>query len=151
MRNASTGDPVLLSFQCCRTCRNCKDEHPSFCDKFGELNYAGDASSYSTSESKELRGAFFGQSSFAQLAIVKESSVVNVSGSIQDEEELKIFAPMGCGFQTGMGTIDNVADAGENDTVVVLGLGGVGLLSILVCFRLTDWNAYTNFESRPPS
>lgn len=135
VRNASTGDPVLLSFQCCRTCRNCKASHPSFCDRFGELNYAGDASSYSTSESKELRGAFFGQSSFAQLAIVKESSVVNVSGSIQDEEELKIFAPMGCGFQTGMGTVDNVADAGENDTVVVLGLGGVGLLSILVCIR----------------
>lgn len=149
MRSANTGDPVLLSFQCCNACKNCTSSHPSFCDKFGLLNYGGDGSSYSTSENKELRGAFFGQSSFAQVAIVKESSVVNVSGSIESEEELKIFAPMGCGFQTGMGTVDNVAEAGEDDAVVVLGLGGVGLLSIVVCFVVAGLYSYTNSESRP--
>ncbi|OJJ03065.1 hypothetical protein ASPVEDRAFT_53610 [Aspergillus versicolor CBS 583.65] len=131
VRSASTGDAVLLSFQSCNACKSCRTSHPSFCDAFGALNYGGDGSSYTTAENKELRGAFFGQSSFSQLAIVKESSVVNVSGSVRDEEELKLFAPMGCGFQTGMGTVDNVADAGVDDVVVVLGLGGVGLLSIV--------------------
>lgn len=129
---ARIGDSVLLSFQYCNTCQSCKDGHPSFCSQFSTINYGGEAGTYTTGANQDLRGSFFGQSSFASLAIVKESSVVNVSTIIKNEEELKIFAPLGCGFQTGMGTVDNVASAGEKDTVVILGLGGVGLVSIMV-------------------
>uniref|UniRef100_A0A0C4DIE5 Enoyl reductase (ER) domain-containing protein n=1 Tax=Fusarium oxysporum (strain Fo5176) TaxID=660025 RepID=A0A0C4DIE5_FUSOF len=43
----------------------------------------------------------------------------------------ELFAPLGCGFQTGAATVENVARANEKDRVAVLGLGGVGLVSIM--------------------
>lgn len=79
-----------------------------------------------------MAGQFFGQSSFANLSAVKEASIVNVKGLIKDEEELKLFAPMGCGFQTGAGTVTNLAKATSSDSVVVMGLGGVGLAAVMV-------------------
>ena len=46
---------------------------------------------------------------------------------IRSEDELKLFAPLGCGMQTGAGALLNIAKAGPDDRVMVLGLGGVGL------------------------
>ena len=65
---------------------------------------------------------------------MKESSVVKVTGLVKDEEELKMFAPMGCGFQTGVGTVERLCGAGEEDAVVIMGSGGVGLSAIMVCY-----------------
>jgi Zn-dependent alcohol dehydrogenase len=96
------------------------------------LNYGGEENFTLPSDSK-ASGSFFGQSSFSSYAIVKESSVVNVTGLVKDEEELKMFAPMGCGFQTGVGTVERLCGAGEEDAVVIMGLGGVGLSAIMVC------------------
>ncbi|KAM5521634.1 fungal specific transcription factor domain-containing protein [Fusarium oxysporum f. sp. phaseoli] len=127
---ARPGDFVLLSFHNCKDCHDCKEGHPSFCSKFVEVNYGGEDATY-TAEGTDLRGSFFGQSSFAELAVVKETSVVNVTNIIKTEEELKLFAPLGCGFQTGAATVENVARANEKDRVAVLGLGGVGLVSIM--------------------
>ena len=56
----------------------------------------------------------------------------DVTNIIETEEELKLFAPLGCGFQTGAATVENVARANEKDRVAVIGLGGVGLVSIMV-------------------
>ncbi|KAH7239918.1 chaperonin 10-like protein [Fusarium redolens] len=127
---ARAGDFVLLSFHNCKDCHDCKEDHPSFCSKFTEVNYGGEDATY-TAEGSDLRGNFFGQSSFAELAVVKETSVVNVTNIIETEEELKLFAPLGCGFQTGAATVENVAKANEKDRIAVIGLGGVGLVSIM--------------------
>ncbi|KAF5965569.1 cutinase transcription factor 1 beta [Fusarium bulbicola] len=127
---ARPGDFVLLSFHNCKECYDCKEGHPSFCSKFVEINYGGEDATY-TANGTDLRGNFFGQSSFAELAVVKETSVVNVTNIIETEEELKLFAPLGCGFQTGAATVENVARANEKDRVAVIGLGGVGLVSIM--------------------
>lgn len=67
---------------------------------------------------------------------MSENSVVNVSGLIKSEEELKLFAPLGCGFQTGAGTVTDLAGTTEKDTVTVLGVGGVGLAAIMVSASL---------------
>ncbi|KAF5244085.1 hypothetical protein FANTH_7840, partial [Fusarium anthophilum] len=127
---ARPGDFVLLSFHNCKDCYDCREGHPSFCSKFVEINYGGEDATY-TANGTDLRGNFFGQSSFAELAVVKETSVVNVTNIIETEEELKLFAPLGCGFQTGAATVENVARANEKDRVAVIGLGGVGLVSIM--------------------
>jgi Zn-dependent alcohol dehydrogenase len=91
----------------------------------------GEGGIFSNSSSPSIAGSFFGHSSFAALSIVKESSVVNVTDLVKDEEELKMFSPMGCGFQTGAGTVSELAKAGEGDSVAVMGLGGVGLCAIM--------------------
>ncbi|KAH8593674.1 chaperonin 10-like protein [Bisporella sp. PMI_857] len=124
------GDAVLCSFQSCSSCESCLEKHPSFCDQFTPLNYIGEDNVFQHSAGA-ARGAFFGQSSFASHTVVKEASVVNVSFIVKDEEELKLFCPLGCGIQSGMGTIENLAGATEKDSVVILGLGGVGLSGIM--------------------
>ena len=137
VRVADPGDPVLLSFSYCGTCHTCTSGHPSYCIKFNEINFgatldfAAVNGSKSEMETSNIHGGFFRQSSFANVAIVRESCVVNVKGLIEDEHDLKMLAPLGCGVQTGTGTIVNVAAATADDTVAVLGLGGVGLSAIM--------------------
>lgn len=136
MTVAHEGDPVLLSFTSCGSCHACTEQLPSYCTSFNQLNF-GDSkvfeltSSAASSGEPTIAGRFFGQSSFASLTIVSQSSVVNAKGLFQNRQELALFAPLGCGIQTGAGTIVNVAQAGPRDAVVVLGLGGVGLSAIM--------------------
>lgn len=79
-----------------------------------------------------IGGSFFGQSSFSRISKVKEVSVVKVTNLIENDEQLKILAPFGCGIQTGSGTITELANAQPTDTVTILGLGAVGLAAIMV-------------------
>ena len=78
-----------------------------------------------------IGGAFFGQSSFASVSIVRECSVVNVKNVVKDKKELQLYAPLGCGIQTGSGTVINCATATPSDIICIMGLGGVGLSAIM--------------------
>lgn len=78
-----------------------------------------------------LGGRFFGQSSFAKHTIVSDKSVVNVGGLGLERDDLKLLAPLGCGLQTGSGTVVSVAKASADDAVAVVGLGGVGLAAVM--------------------
>jgi Zn-dependent alcohol dehydrogenase len=98
------------------------------------MNYVGETNVFDISTGEKSAGLFFGQSSFSNLSIVKKTSLVNVSNIVKSEEELKLFAPLGCGIQTGAGTVDNLAGASPKDAVVILGLGGVGLAAIMVSY-----------------
>lgn len=131
---AKPGDAVLLSFAFCGACHFCNTTHPAFCQKFAELNFVAPDDDYSLPDEagKVVHGGFFGQSSFASTALVKECSVVNVSKLVKDREELKMLAPLGCGLQTGAGTLIRVGKASKEDIVAVIGLGGVGLAAIMV-------------------
>lgn len=91
----------------------------------------GESGIFSSPSSPSISGSFFGHSSFAAFSVAKEGSVVNVTDLVKDEEELKMFSPMGCGSQTGAGTVSELAKAGKGDGVVVMGLGGVGLCAIM--------------------
>ncbi|KAF2501918.1 NAD(P)-binding protein [Lophium mytilinum] len=131
VKNAKVGDSVLLSFQSCSYCKDCKDGHPSYCQQFSPLNYGGEQEVFEIENGSKSAGTFFGQSSFASHTIVKESSITNVSSVVKDEKELKLFSPFGCGFQTGVGTVDKLTSAGKDDSIVIMGLGGVGLAAIM--------------------
>jgi hypothetical protein len=89
---------------------------------------------YKTSSGANVAGAFFGQSSFSKFAIASESSVVNVEGLVKGREELKLFAPLGCGLQTGAASVLNRAQAKKGDSVAVIGLGGVVWLRLWEVF-----------------
>jgi Zn-dependent alcohol dehydrogenase len=96
------------------------------------MNVFGEREKFDGKDGAKVGGSFFGQSSFANVTVAKEASIVNLSGIVKDEEELKLFAPLGCGLQTGSGTVANLAGATPSDTVAILGLGGVGLSGIMV-------------------
>lgn len=97
-----------------------------------------DAFTSSTSETIEetIGGSFFGQSSFSQLTRVKETSLVKVTHLLDDDQDLKMFAPLGCGIQTGAGTITELVTAQPSDKIAVIGLGAVGQAAIMVCYTL---------------
>lgn len=132
---AQKDDPVILSFSFCGDCEICAKGHPSHCHKGAIMNFAGvpDKPIFKTQASEDfnIHGQFFGQSSFSSFSIVRESSVVNVSGLVTERKELELLSPLGCGVQTGAGAIINIANAGPDDRVVVLGLGGVGLSAVM--------------------
>jgi Zn-dependent alcohol dehydrogenase len=83
-------------------------------------------------EGQAVGSGFCGQSSFAGKTIAKQSAVVNMKGLVKDEEELKLFSPLGCAFNTGCATVENVAKIQPGQSIAVLGLGGVGMSAIMV-------------------
>ncbi|AZG46802.1 NAD(P)-dependent alcohol dehydrogenase [Gordonia insulae] len=125
------GDHVLLSFTSCGTCGNCRDGHPAYCDTWLPQNLIGgartDGSSPVTRDGKDLGGHFFGQSSFAQHAIVDERSVVKVDSAAP----LDLLAPLGCGVQTGVGAVWNVLQPRPGHTLLITGAGAVGLSAVM--------------------
>ena len=133
------GDLVLLSFNYCNEeqCYNCAAETVGYCQTWTALNILCDPGVYRTEGEdgkigENVAGGFFGQSSFAEYALVKENSVVNVTGLVETEEELKMFVPFGCGFQTGAASVTEVARVGKEDSIAIFGLGGVGMLAVIV-------------------
>lgn len=86
------------------------------------------------SDPRRVKGAFFGQSSFANVTLVNVKSALPATGLLREpgsDEELRLFAPLGCGLMTGAGAVVNVGRVGEYDEVVVLGVGGVGLGALM--------------------
>ncbi|KAK9417618.1 putative Enoyl reductase (ER) domain-containing protein [Seiridium unicorne] len=139
--SAKEGDAVLLSFSYCGECYVCKTGPPSHCTDFFNINFMGNpvftspnirtSMDSSASANPDIGGRFFGQSSFARHTIVSSKSVVNVSSQNLSLEELRLLAPLGCGLQTGAGTVQNVAKAGPEDAIAIIGLGGVGLAAVM--------------------
>ncbi|WP_210587174.1 NAD(P)-dependent alcohol dehydrogenase [Streptomyces sp. GESEQ-35] len=125
------GDHVVLSFTSCGECRNCHGGHPAYCATWLPLNLIGgrraDGTSTISRDGTPLGGHFFGQSSFAERALVDERSLVKVDSDVP----LESIAPLGCGVQTGVGAVWNVLRPTLGSTVVVLGAGAVGLSAVM--------------------
>ncbi|MFF1721201.1 NAD(P)-dependent alcohol dehydrogenase [Streptomyces sviceus] len=125
------GDHVVLSFTSCGDCRNCDGGHPAYCAGWLPLNLLGgrraDGTSTISRDGEPLGGHFFGQSSFAERALVDERSLVKVDPDVP----LESIAPLGCGVQTGVGAVWNVLKPVTGSTIVVLGAGAVGLSAVM--------------------
>jgi aryl-alcohol dehydrogenase len=125
------GDHVVMSFDSCGWCSRCSEGSPAYCDHFIPLNMVGrrsDGSTPMTSPSGEpICGRWFGQSSFATHAIATERNTVVVA----DDLPLELLGPLGCGIQTGAGTVLNALKLGPGDSLAVFGTGAVGLAAIM--------------------
>ncbi|KAK0612161.1 chaperonin 10-like protein [Immersiella caudata] len=132
------GEKVILSYASCNTCRECLDGANAYCQSIHPLNFSGsrsDGSSAATltlSDGKEvpLKTHFFGQSSMGRMIIARAACAVKVSGDAT-EEEMKMFASLGCGIQTGAGVVFNVAKPRKGSRILVFGAGAVGLAAVL--------------------
>lgn len=136
-KDLKEGDPVLLSFDYCRECESCKAGRLPYCATFSPLNLVGSEGVFKSKDGKDLAGKFFGHSSFASLSPVNEACVLPAKDFVKSKEELQLFAPLGCGIQTGAGAILNLTKPGKEDRVMILGLGGVGLSAVMVGIVLT--------------
>ena len=129
--HVGVGDKVLLSYDFCTSCKSCIAEHPAYCEKFFPLNFGGSRSDGSISlngiQGEDIHCNFFGQSSFSRHAIVAANSMVKVPA----DTNLRLYAPLGCGLQTGAGAILNSLRVTKGSSLVVWGVGPVGLAAIM--------------------
>lgn len=123
------GDHVGISYAFDGTCPACKAHEPYYCENFNQINFGGVATDGTTRlhQNGHDVSMFFGQSSFATYSVANAASVAKVD----DDVDLGIVAPLGCGVQTGAGAMINVAHVDEKSSVAVFGCGAVGMSAIM--------------------
>ena len=126
------GDRVLLGYSSCLNCSACKAGRKGGCESIATINFVGtrgaDDTSIRLASGEPVRGMFFGQSSFKQLAIVDFRSVVKYDGAAED---LAFLAPLGCGYLTGAATVLNVLRPKSTSSLAIFGVGAVGLCALM--------------------
>jgi len=125
------GDHVVLVFMpSCGECLPCAEGRPALCEKGVVANTAGTLLS---GERRLFSGDgspvyhHMGCSAFAERAVVSRRSAVKVPNDLSLEKA----ALFGCAVLTGVGAVINTAGVRAGTTVAVVGLGGVGLASVL--------------------
>ena len=125
------GDHVVLSAAYCTQCLQCLTGHMAYCENLFAQDFGGRRADGTTSLT--VRGGevvsshFFGQSSFSTYANVVESSLVPVDPSAP----LETIAPLGCGMQTGAGSILNELRPPAGSAVAISGTGAVGHAAVM--------------------
>lgn len=124
------GDRVVLSFHSCGSCERCNRREPCYCHSFLPLNFSGarpDGSRGIRNGSEPVSGRFFGQSSFASHALANQRNVVKVEG----DARLELLGPLGCGFQTGAGSVMRALDCQAGSSIAIFGGGAVGIAAVM--------------------
>lgn len=124
------GDRVSFSFGYCGKCENCMTAHQHACEHFNEINFGGVMSDGTTrlSQNGVKLSSFFGQSSFATYSVVHQDSAIKVT---DDDIDLALLGPLGCGIQTGAGAVLNRLKPSFGSTIAVFGCGTVGMSAIM--------------------
>jgi alcohol dehydrogenase len=124
------GDHVVLVFvPSCGHCNPCAEGRPALCEAGAKSNTAGTLLSGARrlfSDGKPIHH-HMGCSAFADHAVVSRRSAVKVDPDLPLDEA----ALFGCAVLTGVGAVVNTAQVRAGSTVAVIGLGGVGLASLL--------------------
>lgn len=131
----AVGDHVVLGWPFCGECRNCREGEPRYCLSIGPALVAGVrftgekawTSGYTRLDGTPLSGHFFGQSSFATHSLAMASQAVVIPKDVP----LEIAGPLACGIATGAGAVFNTARPRVGDSLVVYGVGAVGLAAIM--------------------
>lgn len=129
LKTIQEGDHVVLSFASCGHCENCLTGHPTVCTEFNDLNFGGkmeDDTHRLQQQGQEL-STFFGQSSFGTYAVANERNVVKVDKDV----DLALLGPLGCGIQTGSGTVLNRLKPEFGTSIAIYGTGAVGLSAVM--------------------
>jgi NDMA-dependent alcohol dehydrogenase len=118
------GDHVVLSYiPACGRCPSCAQGHQNLCDEGAGLAVGlqrdGTARHHVRGRDARLMCML---GTFSPYTVCRETSIVK----IKDDLPLDKAALVGCGVTTGWGTAVYAADVSPGDTVVVLGIGGVG-------------------------
>jgi aryl-alcohol dehydrogenase len=128
------GDKVIIGWPWCGECRNCLDGQPRYCLRTGDALVSGrrfkgelrGETAYSR-DGQPLNGHFFGQSSFATHSIASADALVKVPADVP----LELLGPLACGLGTGAGAVLNEARPRLGDSVLIVGVGAVGLAAIM--------------------
>lgn len=124
------GDHVVMTFNSCGDCPNCRDGAETYCFDFFAHNFAAtrpDGSTAISNGDERIHSNFFGQSSFATHALCHEQNVVKVPTDVP----LELLGPLACGVQTGAGAVLNSLAVTSGKSFAVFGAGSVGLSAVM--------------------
>ena len=139
------GDHVVLSFQSCGHCLPCRSRHPTDCESIYDLNFGFRRLDGSNALIRSrVRGHFFGQSSFSTHVLATERNLVKVPKDLP----LEMLAPLGCGLQTGAGTVMNSLAVPAGASIAIFGTGGVGLAALMAA-RIVGANPIIGVDRVP--
>ena len=116
---AAVGDHVALNWSpACRACWHCTHGEPWLCS-------TANVAALENGSTLDGVPAFvaLGLGAFAEQVVVPESAVIGVP----EDLAWPSAALLGCAVLTGTGAVRNTAGVRPGESVVVLGLGGVGL------------------------
>ena len=122
------GDPVVMSFvPACGRCAPCVRGMSNLCE-LGRFLMVG--TQPDGTHRFHARGQGVSQmcllGTFSEYTVVPSASVVKVDGSVP----LDKAALVGCAVTTGYGSAVNTGEVGAGSTVVVMGVGGVGINAV---------------------
>jgi len=125
--SVDVGDHVVLGRIACGSCRYCREGHSNLC----RVRYESGGGTLRTGAIRFERDGepihhYHGVSSFTQYTSVTEEVAIPIT----DEIPLETASLLGCGVFTGAGAVMNTADVEPGSSVVVFGLGGVGLSGV---------------------
>ena len=129
------GQRVVLTFlPRCGECRECRTDGKLPCSNGSKTNEAGtllDGTGHLTRAGDEVKH-HLGCSGFASYAVVDRRSVVAVG----DDVPPAIAAVLGCAVLTGGGAVLNAAKLTADQSIAIVGLGGVGMASLLTALGI---------------
>jgi S-(hydroxymethyl)glutathione dehydrogenase / alcohol dehydrogenase len=123
------GDHVVLSFiPSCGRCEECRTGHYNKCENGQYLlttQSIADGTARVTARGKDVvQMCLLG--TFAPYVTVHRDSVVKIDDSIP----LELAALVGCGVTTGWGSATKIGKVVPGDTVIVVGVGGIGMNAV---------------------
>jgi S-(hydroxymethyl)glutathione dehydrogenase/alcohol dehydrogenase len=120
--HVAVGDHVVLNWAPpCRSCWFCSTGEPWLCEN--ALNAA--STSHASADGGDLYPGL-GTGAFAEQTVVPAAAVIPIG----DDVPLEAAALLGCAVLTGVGAVVNTARTKPGESVVVVGLGGVGLSAL---------------------
>lgn len=130
VRGLQPGDHVVLSGASCGLCPSCRAARPTYCRDAMKLSFGGmraDGSSPLSQGGTRIAAPFFGQSAFATYLNTPESTAVKVPADVP----LQLLGPLGCGLITGAGAMLEALKVVPGQSVVIFGVGSVGLAAVM--------------------
>ena len=124
------GDHVILVFvPSCGHCSPCAEGRPALCEPGFAANSAGTllGGARRLSRNGVPINHLLGCAAFAEYATVSRRSLVKIDKALPMAEA----ALFGCAVMTGVGAVVNTAQVRAGASTAVIGLGGVGLASVL--------------------
>ncbi len=124
----SPGDSVIMSYAYDGSCPSCKANLNPYCDNYMQLNLVGTdtAGTHTHTTIQGPASVMHQQASFSTYTITTDNNLHRVPENLP----LKALGPVGCGFMTGTGAVLNVLRPEPGSSLIVFGLGAVGLAAL---------------------
>ena len=125
------GDHVVFSFlPGCGRCRWCAAGMQNLCDLGAGLLTGARPEDPTSYRLHTLDGADVGQ--MCGISTFAERTVVSLASAVKVEKDLPLdkVCLLGCGVGTGWGSAVNSAQVRPGDTVIIMGVGGIGINAV---------------------